>query len=342
MHLRLAEDVFVEVSRTSRSKGDHPRWIANRIWRRHRAERALTIWRRNTNRARDDTFRVVARVQSERSFLRTELRRELTAAIKRTHPDWKPADPAAIEVWVTEYTPGRFVAGLRLSSASMRQHGGRAIERRGALRPTVAAAMVRLAGTGGRLLDPCCGSGTILLEAMRAGWSTSGTDIDPESIRIATWNAPNARIGLADVRSLPYEDGALDACVTNLPFGNQFRIDEQNDWLAEATGEMARVTRDGGSVVALSPALESSLPATLRIERQLPIRLLGTPTTIWHLRRTRFASGISTSARAAGRQSKSDDIAFVVDPVDDHSTVAAGESRDAFNRAADTANIAGW
>ncbi|HLB76798.1 MAG TPA: hypothetical protein VJO72_07170, partial [Candidatus Dormibacteraeota bacterium] len=59
-----------------------------------------------------------------------------------------------IEVWISEYLPGRFVAGLRLSDVKMRQHEGRLVEREGALRPTVASAMVRLAGDGaGLLLD---------------------------------------------------------------------------------------------------------------------------------------------------------------------------------------------
>jgi hypothetical protein len=47
---------------------------------------------------------------------------------------------------VSDYQQGRIVAGLRLTSIHMRQHGGREAERRGALRPTVAAAMVMLAG----------------------------------------------------------------------------------------------------------------------------------------------------------------------------------------------------
>jgi 23S rRNA G2445 N2-methylase RlmL len=68
-------------------------------------------------------------------------------------------------VWVVEYQPGKIVAGLRVSDLRMRQHEGRDIERSGALRPTVAAAMVHLAGKpDGILLDPC-GSGTILAEA---------------------------------------------------------------------------------------------------------------------------------------------------------------------------------
>ncbi len=188
----LTEDVFVEVGRTLRSDGDRPNWIAGRIWRPERVQRALSVWAEEVRPLSGSmTFRVIARVLQERSFMRTELRRHLTDAIRQDRPKWRFADPAQIEVWITEYSTGRFVAGLRLSDVGMRQHDGRLIEREGALRPTVAAAMVRLAGApNGLLLDPCCGSGTILGEALAAGWDAKGLDIDPEAIEISRENVP--------------------------------------------------------------------------------------------------------------------------------------------------------
>ena len=153
-----------------RSDGDNPRWIAGRIWKGDRARRA--IGSRVDGRA---TFRVIVRVLQERSFRRTALREAFTDLIQRDCPRWSFGDPAEIEIWVLEYRPGAFVAGVRVSDARMRQHGGRDAERQGALRPTVAAAMVGLAGKArGVLIDPCCGSGTILGEATSAGWRACG------------------------------------------------------------------------------------------------------------------------------------------------------------------------
>jgi putative RNA methylase family UPF0020 len=165
--LGLTEDLFVEVGRTLRSEGDRPGWIAGRIWRPARVDRALSVWASEVRPLKAGmTFRVVARVLQEQAFRRTDLRRAFTQAIQRDRPRWKVADPAELEMWVVEYAAGRFAAGLRLSDVRMRQHDGRAAERQGALRPTVANAMVRLAGDpSGVLLDPCCGSGTILGEA---------------------------------------------------------------------------------------------------------------------------------------------------------------------------------
>ncbi|MDR2988519.1 MAG: hypothetical protein LBV34_27155, partial [Nocardiopsaceae bacterium] len=175
--LRTTEDVFVEVGRARRGDGN-PQRIAAALWRPHTAQRALSIWaahRRPLVAAM--MFRVVTRVLSEKAFRRTELRRHLTETIHQDRRRWATADPAQLEIWACEYRSGRFVAGLRLSDAGMRQHGGRSLERPGALRPTLAAAMVNLAGApSGVLVDPCCGSGTILGEATAAGWTAIGAD----------------------------------------------------------------------------------------------------------------------------------------------------------------------
>jgi tRNA G10 N-methylase Trm11 len=192
-------------------------------------------------------------------------------------------------VWVSEYAQGRFVAGLRLSDERMRQHGGRVVEREGALRPTVARAMVLLAGEpSGAALDPCCGSGTILRELLAGGWEARGLDIDPDAVQAARRNAPGVAVRVGDARSLELADQSVAACVSNLPFGQQYSV--QGDvypWLRSVLGEMARVTRPGGRVVLLVPQLPRAVvPGTLRLRDRFRIRLLGTTTSIWVFDRT--------------------------------------------------------
>ena len=65
----------------------------------------------------------------------------------------------------------------------------------GSLKPTVAAALLSLAGVrpGTRVLDPCCGAGTILIEAeavQAEGW---GGDIDLQIVKAAQNNAFHGR-----------------------------------------------------------------------------------------------------------------------------------------------------
>jgi 23S rRNA G2445 N2-methylase RlmL len=283
--LRTADDVFVEIARTSRSADDNPRWIAGRLWREDRVGRALAVWRACARpRSTPITFRVIARVLQERPFLRSELRREVVRAIRADQPLWKTADPAQLEVWAIEARRGRLVAGLRLSDVRMRQHGGRAVERRGALRPAVAAAMVSLAGEpSGTLLDPCCGGGTILIEALAAGWNAAGADVSPSAVRAARRNVPRATVHVGDARRIDLPDGAVAACVSNPPFGRQFSVPgDMRDWLRDLLCELARVTRSGGRVVLLAPdAQRASMPAELRLQEKLPVRLLGVKTAIW-------------------------------------------------------------
>ena len=55
------------------------------------------------------------------------------------------------------------------------------------MHPATAARLVRaLSGAGATVLDPFCGSGTVLVEAMIAGRRAVGTDLNPIAVRLAT------------------------------------------------------------------------------------------------------------------------------------------------------------
>jgi len=71
--------------------------------------------------------------------------------------------------------------------------------------------------------------------------------------------------------------------VSNLPFGKQYDVQGDMDtWLRAVLSELARVTRSGGRDVLLAPAIARNLvPGQLRPTHRVPIRLLGTETTIW-------------------------------------------------------------
>jgi tRNA G10 N-methylase Trm11 len=300
--LRLAEDVFVAISD---ARGGAPARVAASLVNRDGLERALSVRAAYVARLSPAmTFRVITRVVDEGRFKRTELRGAVERAIGAGRPRWRIADPADLEVWAVEYRRARFVSGLRLSDQRLRQRGeGRARERHGALRPVAAAAMVRLAGAvPGRLLDPCCGSGTIVREALAAGWDARGSDVDQEAVSAARANVPGAVVQRADALDLPHPDGAFDAVVTNLPFGRQFRpaaeqarrrpagpgaADGNSEgrssaaWARGVLREAARVTRPGGRVVVLVPPPTPGPAAGLTLSASYPLQLLGVLARIW-------------------------------------------------------------
>ena len=72
------------------------------------------------------------------------------------------------------------------------------------LHPATAGRLVAIvmdgAPRGAALLDPFCGSGTVLVEARAAGWRAFGVDLNPLAVRLArvkTWTAPVPRRKLA-------------------------------------------------------------------------------------------------------------------------------------------------
>jgi len=303
--MRLSEDVFARIGESR--AGPSARVAAETITRAG-LEHALSTRARFSRPLRAAmTFRAVTRVVDESRFKRTELRDSVIRAIAANRPRWRTADPADIEIWVLEHHRAHFISGVRLSDKRMRQRGeGRARERHAALRPAVAAAMVRLAGAPpGRLLDPCCGTGTIVAEALAAGWEASGSDIEPRAVAMARANVPNAAIKEADALHLPHQDAEFDAVVSNVPFGRQFRVDAgPARWLSGFLREAARVTRPGGRVVVLAPPPAPAGPAGLKLIDAHPIRLLGVPARIWVYERDN-APAYSRASMAAASRSRS-------------------------------------
>ncbi len=206
---RFAEDVFVQIAEAS---GPHDLVTSNAL------DRALSVFASVVRGLRrTESFRVVARVLSERDTTRTAFRKNLVREVEDLRPKWRFDDPADIEIWAAQTAPEQWRSAIRLT----RKRSRRMVEREGALRPSVAAAMVHLAGPPGLLLDPCCGSGTIVMEARDIGWRAFGSDLDPS---IARRNGVS--VVQADARRLPFGDSSYDAVVSNLPFGGKFELTE--------------------------------------------------------------------------------------------------------------------
>src|SRR5215472_6649129 len=291
VEMALGEDLFVELG-----TGDpHAplRRLVGQLWSADRYDAALPASAPRLGRLGPRPgFRVVARVRSERGFLRTDLRDELTRAVLRERPRWRPADPAPLELWALQTRARRLRLGLRLSDRRMRQRSGREVERPGALRPVLAAAMLRLAGPArGAVLDPCCGTGTIVREALDQDRHAIGGDLAADALAAARANlSPGAALVRADAAALPVASGAVGAVVTNPPYGRRHaQAVDPTRWLRAAFAEFRRAVVPGGAIVLLHPRTPELEAAVLRPHRALlrarhHVELLGLRTTIWTFR----------------------------------------------------------
>jgi tRNA G10 N-methylase Trm11 len=142
----------------------------------------------------------------------------------------------------------------------------RVVERPGSLPPTIAAAMAFLGIPGSQevVLDPVCGSGTLLAEAFEyaGGGSFVGVDLDPEAIYAAQKNLahiPQHKLVCGDGTRTDLPPHSVTLFLANLPFGKQFGDKSTNASLYRSIlSEMIRLgSRDGWRAVLLSSDTEA-------------------------------------------------------------------------------------
>lgn len=141
--------------------------------------------------------------------------------------------------------------GIPLTKArSAEGRDERTEERTGSLPPPVAAAMA-FAGmpkADDVIVDPVCGSGTLLAEARAYsdGARRIGVDIDPEAVRVARANlGDSAEIMNADSTRLKLES-KITLTLANLPFGKQYGKTTSNPELYQALLKRTLELADSG------------------------------------------------------------------------------------------------
>ncbi len=294
--LRTAEDVFIygwgtdELTLRASDLDKIETWTARTVpWdqllRLHHAVRPKPKGK--------PSYRLVTQMIGEHGYLRTGAREALAKGLAGVFPSsWRYAEEnASVEVWLTIWGKTA-VCGIRLSDRKLRHRDYKSVHRPASLRPSVAAAMVRLADLrpGMTVLDPMCGVGTILAETLERGrlasikpLSLAGGDLDLAAVRAAS---PNLRslghvyLHQWDARALPLPDSSIDRVLSNPPFGKQLGTPETIGPLyRQALREYDRVLKPKGKAVLLVSEFAALKAASgvvgWRLEQSTKVRVLG-------------------------------------------------------------------
>lgn len=243
------------------------------------------------------TWHAVTQMIGEHGYRRVDARTAFLNGLEGKFPaSWKLVDEhAAVEFWLT-INGKQAICGLRLSDQTMRHRTYKVEHLPASLRPTVAAAMARVAGVapGQVVLDPVCGAGTILAEqlllARQRGFEITalGGDLDRASVQAAGFNLKRvgkARLARWDGRRLPLPAESVDRVVANPPFGKQLgKPEEMGPLYRRLVAEADRVLKPDGRAVLLVAEPEWLRPATEAVgwepHKQYRVRVLGQAATL--------------------------------------------------------------
>jgi tRNA (guanine6-N2)-methyltransferase len=232
-------------------------------------------------------FSITANFVGKRNYSVPEIKQAVAEGVLAHHAAWQyVVDDRLADLNLRVFIEHDYaLVGLRIGDHALHRRPYHQQHLLGSLKPPVAAAMIQMADLqpGQVMIDPFCGTGTILIEAALQGIVAVGGDILPQAVRSAQADVPveaaQAVLFLWDARRLPFADSSVDGIVANLPWGKQVGLPDDLPALYRASfAEMQRVVAPDGVIVLLTsqPDLLESVP-----DEQIEISLFGeTPTIV--------------------------------------------------------------
>lgn len=283
--LRTVDDVFLEIA-TWRDIG-RPRSSLERL---RRLAPGLDLHTAVAHLARlrpirvPPAFSLTVSFVGKRNYTSEEIKMVLAPQIEKQHCGWTyQQDDRAADINVRVFLEHEIATiGVRIGKTALHDRWYQHVHLPGALKPSVAAALVLLAQvtTTTTVLDPCCGSGTLLIEAALQGVRTLGGDLNPLAVAAARTNARAAGITTSihhwDATTLPVATASVDRVITNLPWGRQVSVNEAlPTFYQRLFRQMRRVLAPEGRLVVLTNAPQQIDPLDLSCVQQTEISLFG-------------------------------------------------------------------
>jgi len=183
--------------------------------------RAITRLDLHCNRYRTEVFRPGPKMAVSTTGLQKSI-----ADLISGYPDL--GDPRVKFALIVTQSSWRFGTIISRSTQRWRRHSKRPHYYSHGLPPQIARALVNLvAAPGDSLLDPCCGSGTVVAEALSDGIRAWGVEVYPSLASQAAANLRSlslpANVIVADARTIR---GNFDAAVIDFPYGHSGPVDE--------------------------------------------------------------------------------------------------------------------
>ena len=214
------------------------------------------------------TFRITA--AGAGSGVYSRLRQEIADATGLESSD----DAANLQIAVRRAAAdeGGWQVLVRTSPMPLSARRWRACDMPGALNATVASVMASLVRPrpNERVLNLCCGSGTLMIERLGLGaaGSVTGVDIIPDALQCADANlraaGHRASVSLLqeDCTNLSLPDASIDTITADLPFGMlQNGCGDIAMLYRSALAESARVATRNGSLVVITTRRRAMLSA---------------------------------------------------------------------------------
>ncbi len=173
---------------------------------------------------------------------------------------------------------------VRLTSKPLHRRSYKVATTKATLRGDVAYTMAYLVNIQNTdtILDPMCGSGTILAEACAFNpFRILGGDISSEAVEVAIKNLHTfdrkVEVLIWDSKKLPLENASIDKIISNLPFGKQIKVEDLNDFYISVLDEFKRVLKPGGLAVFLTSYASFSelIPESFVLTQSLETNLNG-------------------------------------------------------------------